>query len=159
MWNLPESGIKPVSPALAGGFFTAEPPRKPSAMLICLQLSLDSPGLRHEQNLLPYTLHSPPYKVPSPYLAKYLHMVHKCFWNKWMEFDTVPTIALFTNNSLHLECSFKEVSSHQGVAIIEEVKLIDKCHLRDLHFTSQPALLLWNGQRGEDKMKHFMFLQ
>ena len=59
-----------------------------------------------------------------------------------MEFDTVPAIALFTNNSLPLECSFKEVSSHQGVAIIEEVKLIDKCHLRDLHFTSQPALLL-----------------
>ena len=29
MWNLPGSGIKPVSPALAGRFFTTEPPRKP----------------------------------------------------------------------------------------------------------------------------------
>ena len=28
-WDLPRSGIKPVSPALAGGFFTTEPPRKP----------------------------------------------------------------------------------------------------------------------------------
>ena len=27
--NLPDPGIKPPSPALAGGFFTAEPPRKP----------------------------------------------------------------------------------------------------------------------------------
>ena len=29
MWNLPGPGIKPVSPALAGRFFTTEPPRKP----------------------------------------------------------------------------------------------------------------------------------
>ena len=29
--DLPNSGIKPVSPALAGGFFTTEPPGKPTA--------------------------------------------------------------------------------------------------------------------------------
>ena len=29
MWDHPESRIKPVSPALAGGFFTTEPPGKP----------------------------------------------------------------------------------------------------------------------------------
>jgi len=29
MWNLPRSGIKPVSSALAGGFFTIELPGKP----------------------------------------------------------------------------------------------------------------------------------
>ena len=29
MWDLPGSEIEPVSPALAGGFFTAEPPGKP----------------------------------------------------------------------------------------------------------------------------------
>ena len=28
-WDLPRLGIKPVSPALAGGFFTTEPPGKP----------------------------------------------------------------------------------------------------------------------------------
>ena len=28
MWDLPGSGIKPMSPALAGRFFTTEPPRK-----------------------------------------------------------------------------------------------------------------------------------
>ena len=28
--NVPHPGIKPVSPALAGGFFTAEPPGKPN---------------------------------------------------------------------------------------------------------------------------------
>ena len=27
--DLPDSGIEPVSPALAGGFFTTEPPGKP----------------------------------------------------------------------------------------------------------------------------------
>ena len=29
MWDLPGSGIEPVSPALAGQFFTTEPPEKP----------------------------------------------------------------------------------------------------------------------------------
>jgi len=29
LWDLPRSGIKPMSPALAGGFFTTEPPGKP----------------------------------------------------------------------------------------------------------------------------------
>ena len=29
LWNLPGSGIKPVAPALAGGFFTTELPGKP----------------------------------------------------------------------------------------------------------------------------------
>ena len=29
MWHLPRSGIEPVSPALAGRFFTTEPPGKP----------------------------------------------------------------------------------------------------------------------------------
>ena len=29
MWDLPRPGIKPMSPALAGRFFTTEPPEKP----------------------------------------------------------------------------------------------------------------------------------
>ena len=32
---LPYPGIKPASPALAGGFFPADPPRKPLAHGIC----------------------------------------------------------------------------------------------------------------------------
>ena len=32
MWDLPESGIEPVSPALAGEFFTTEPPGKPEVV-------------------------------------------------------------------------------------------------------------------------------
>ena len=28
MWDLPGSGVEPMSPALAGGFFTTEPPGK-----------------------------------------------------------------------------------------------------------------------------------
>ena len=30
MWDRPGSGIELMSPALAGGFFTTEPPRKPA---------------------------------------------------------------------------------------------------------------------------------
>ena len=32
--NLPNPGIKPASPALAGGFFTTEPLRKPQGVLV-----------------------------------------------------------------------------------------------------------------------------
>ena len=32
MWDLPGPGIEPVSPALAGGFFTTEPPGKPPGL-------------------------------------------------------------------------------------------------------------------------------
>ena len=31
--NLPDPGIEPVSPALAGGFFTTEPPGKPVSIM------------------------------------------------------------------------------------------------------------------------------
>ena len=34
MWDLPGSGIEPVSPALAGRFFTTEPPGSPSIIFI-----------------------------------------------------------------------------------------------------------------------------
>ena len=34
MWDLPRSGIEPVSPALAGGFFTTEPSRKPHGIIV-----------------------------------------------------------------------------------------------------------------------------
>ena len=36
MWDLPGSGIEPMSPVLAGGFFTTEPPRKPLDLYLCV---------------------------------------------------------------------------------------------------------------------------
>ena len=43
MWDPPGSGIKPVPPALAGRFFTTEPPGKPLLFLPILKLSLGFP--------------------------------------------------------------------------------------------------------------------
>ena len=41
MWDLPGLGLKPVSPALEGGFLTAVPPGKPGAQInLCLMLKL-----------------------------------------------------------------------------------------------------------------------
>ena len=37
MWDLPGPGIEPVSPALAGGFLTTEPPGKPPSSLSFLK--------------------------------------------------------------------------------------------------------------------------
>ena len=45
MWDLPGPGIEPMSPALAGRFFTTEPPGKPSPGLHMPTL------LRERQNL------------------------------------------------------------------------------------------------------------
>ena len=39
--DLPDPGIKPASPALAGGFFTTEPPGKPSKGCRIIIISLD----------------------------------------------------------------------------------------------------------------------
>ena len=38
MWELPGSGIKPTSTALAGGFLTSEPPGKPPKFLFLQNL-------------------------------------------------------------------------------------------------------------------------
>ena len=40
--DLPDPGVEPASPALAGGFFTAEPPGKPSLLVhkIVVQLTI-----------------------------------------------------------------------------------------------------------------------
>ena len=38
--DVPDPGIKPVSPALAGGFFTTEPPGKPQRSVMWLPLNL-----------------------------------------------------------------------------------------------------------------------
>ena len=38
MWDLPKSEIEPESPALAGRFFTTDPPGKPAIMIIRVSL-------------------------------------------------------------------------------------------------------------------------
>ena len=43
MWDLPGSGIDPMSLALTGEFFNAEPPGKPSLLLVLLDDFVRSP--------------------------------------------------------------------------------------------------------------------
>ena len=38
MWDLPRFRVKPVSSALADGFFTTEPPGKPKNVYFCIDL-------------------------------------------------------------------------------------------------------------------------
>ena len=45
MWGPPRSEIQPVSPALAGRFFTSEPPGKPlDGLCLCQDVALSSQG-------------------------------------------------------------------------------------------------------------------
>ena len=39
--DLPDPGIEPTSPALAGGFSTAEPTGKPTLQVVCLYFQMD----------------------------------------------------------------------------------------------------------------------
>ena len=64
--DLPGSGVQPMSPALAGGFFTTEPPGKPKKCFwIMYHMPITVPsggGRRVEQNL--HSCHSPkPYRL------------------------------------------------------------------------------------------------
>ena len=48
MWHLPGPGIEPASPASAGGFFTTEPPGKPSHYLLDVSYSQGFPSSSQE---------------------------------------------------------------------------------------------------------------
>ena len=57
--DLPDSGIEPGSPALAGGFFTTEPPGKPTVDSCCALISVKTSSLHYSsfsgsQNSLTY---------------------------------------------------------------------------------------------------------
>ena len=54
MWHLPVPGTESVSPALAGGFFTTEPPGKPHEA-VSDSISLSVPAL--VANLIPFLVH------------------------------------------------------------------------------------------------------
>ena len=59
MWDLPGPGIKPVSPALAGGFSTTVPPGKSLFLLFLMNFYTDlplSPPKEDQQNSIIYSL-------------------------------------------------------------------------------------------------------
>ena len=68
MWHLPGLGIKPVSPALAGGFFTTRPPGKSQRplFLLCVFISFPLVNIFH--------FHLSYYK-----LKKFLPFVLSCY--------------------------------------------------------------------------------
>ena len=93
-WDLPRSGVEPVSPASAGRFFTTEPPEKPLILPF-----LSSPPLGHSvfRNLsYEHPPPRPPYNAAtklqlltlfSPDGKNYLP---RC-WEKWAAWDVLRT--------------------------------------------------------------------
>ena len=51
MWDLPGSGIEPVSPTLAGGFFTTESPGKPYAINFLILVSKRRPFFKRRHGI------------------------------------------------------------------------------------------------------------
>ena len=101
MWDLPSPGIEPMTPALAGGFLTTEPPEKPILLFLLFK---KSSGTTHQllvtdlssqfgiQSLLQFSpnltptgliLHSRPFSTPLPSVPSLccLHLrPHPLFW-------------------------------------------------------------------------------
>ena len=74
MWDLPGSGIKPVSPAVAGGFFTTEPLGKPpnsDILILSLFFFLISWSICIRRNflLVPITLNYYLYRKEDTFLS------------------------------------------------------------------------------------------
>ena len=73
--DLPDSGIKPASPALEGRFFTIEPPEKPKIRLVgstffsCLKLHLLHTVLIFQPHGVSNNLLDNPFPLPSTSLA------------------------------------------------------------------------------------------
>ena len=64
MWDLPGPGLQPVSPALAGGFLTTAPPRKPENHVLKINISLTEgvhENLRRDPKVNNLTLLSLPF--------------------------------------------------------------------------------------------------
>ena len=55
MWDLPGSGIEPVSPAFAGGVFTTEPPGKPCCEVLRIVSELYARGISPGKLLSSYS--------------------------------------------------------------------------------------------------------
>ena len=55
MWDLPRPGLKPMSPALAGGFLTTAPPGKPNIHLSCSQGESAKSSFSVQEDLLFFT--------------------------------------------------------------------------------------------------------
>ena len=81
MWDLPRSGLEPVSPALAGRFSTAAPPGKPCCFILRCVLHLQF-GLLHSIN-----------PSCSPFICKAIH------------FSTLPWISPAAGNDNSLPSS------------------------------------------------------
>ena len=69
MWDLPGPGLEPMSPVLAGGFLTIEPPEKPLAKFLILKEKEKNSGWKGKLHVKMKTLGGPQIiSPPSKYL-------------------------------------------------------------------------------------------
>ena len=78
MWNLPESGIEPLSPALAGGFLTTGPSGK---SYLDISISRDSFFISLKQRRLIFLQN-----LPQPLVLRYLRVLKVLFVSHFNSF-------------------------------------------------------------------------
>ena len=85
MWDLPGSGLKPGSPALAGRFFTTELPARQAN-----PLSLKLSSLKDTAITEPFP--APFQHLPSPFLSSLGQGVGSCVWGGFLTLLSAPTL-------------------------------------------------------------------
>ena len=128
MWDPPISGIKLISPALAGGFFTTEPPGKPDTFII--------------NNIISFILS----KKSIHWLFHYYKNPLTSFTN---ETDMIPslTFQLVTQDPIPLS----------GISLFMAMSSswIIKCHAVDVVEGVNPTLTSKLGERSQSRLLFF----
>ena len=100
MWDLPGPGLKPVSPALAGGFLTTAPPGKPreilSYLFCILYLLVDSCLIKSEASLISWLGPSASWEDLGEPLLYCQHRAHEGNFVTWVFW---PSRSVETNPS------------------------------------------------------------
>ena len=131
-------GIKPASPALAGRFFTTEPPGKSNCLLKPLQFC-QSPSFTHQTLIIfPWKcLSRATLSPPLPNNPSSLILNYKCF--------CIPQIAVFLWSPLiHFDALFSSSASPHLLARLYGpiCGLTGSPHLEGLHFFIPPSRIL-----------------
>ena len=130
MWDLPEPGIEPVSPALAGGFLTTEPAGKPKLSYFKWNQTTTSISLNKLRNikiLLPLSLRDSFYKRLLRLLWAILHSSFcgsKRDHESVSNFGELPESYFLLLNSKTLPSKLSISFIPPAILIIDRIKLM-----------------------------------
>ena len=119
--DLPNSGIEPASPALAGGFFTPEPPGKPSEAVSPYLIQKLSQTSAHPAGPNHYTS-AGTQRLPRPSLGSVRHTQHRPITHPTLEKNPCHLLETVQN---HVPASHQSHSANPDTWFVVNDKVID----------------------------------